>query len=119
MDIFSATSRQVGTTVAPKALETASVRETEKTSEASKAAPEHLSKEGENTLTKTVNELNQQMDKLETNIAFGFNDEISMLYVSVMEKRTGKTIRKIPTEEAMELSAKMKEIVGIIFDKKG
>ncbi|NCD12804.1 MAG: flagellar biosynthesis protein FlaG, partial [Epsilonproteobacteria bacterium] len=31
----------------------------------------------------------------------------------------GKTIRKIPTEEAMDLSAKMREIVGIIFDKKG
>ncbi|AFL68411.1 flagellar protein FlaG [Sulfurospirillum barnesii] len=118
MDVFSATSKQVGTTVAPKVSETASVREVDKVDEVSKTAPEE-EKESKNTLTKTVSDLNQQMDRLETNIAFGFNDELSMLYVSVMEKSTGKTIRKIPTEEAMALSAKMKEIVGIIFDKKG
>jgi flagellar protein FlaG len=28
-------------------------------------------------------------------------------------------IRKIPTEEAMALSEKMREIIGTIFDKKG
>ncbi len=36
-----------------------------------------------------------------------------------MERSTGKLIRKIPSDEAMRLSEKMKEIVGMIFDKKG
>ncbi|MCD8477761.1 MAG: flagellar protein FlaG [Sulfurospirillum sp.] len=118
MDVFSATSKQVGTTIAPKVSDTASTSEIRKTDEVSKTNQE-IAKQGGDALTQTIKELNQQMDKLETNIAFGFNDEISMMYVNVMEKSTGKTIRKIPTEEAMDLSAKMKEIVGIIFDKKG
>mgnify|MGYP002712223574 CR=1 FL=1 len=67
----------------------------------------------------TVKELNQHMDALNTNVTFGYNDKINSMFVDVMEKSTGKIIRKIPTEEAMHLSEKMKEIVGMIFDKKG
>jgi len=118
MDVFSATSKQVGTTIAPKVSDVASTSEIRQTNEVSKTNQEQLKQSGD-VLTQTISELNQQMDKLETNIAFGFNDEISMMYVNVMEKSTGKTIRKIPTEEAMDLSAKMREIVGMIFDKKG
>ena len=41
------------------------------------------------------------------------------MFVDVVERSTGKAIRKIPTEEAMLLSEKMQEIIGTIFDKKG
>ncbi len=71
------------------------------------------------TLTKAVKDLNKQMDILNTNITFGFNDKIDMMYVNVKEKSSGKLIRKFPTEEAMKLAEHMKEFVGIIFDKKG
>lgn len=67
----------------------------------------------------TLKALNDHMESLATNITFGFNDKIHTTFVNVIEKSTGKVIRKIPTEEAMKLSEKMKEIVGIIFDKKG
>jgi len=67
----------------------------------------------------TVKELNQHMDALNTNVTFGYNDKINTMFVDVMEKSTGKIIRKIPTKEAMHLAERMKEIVGIIFDKKG
>ncbi|ACZ12169.1 flagellar protein FlaG protein [Sulfurospirillum deleyianum DSM 6946] len=118
MDVFSATSKQVGTATAPKVAETPSTQKIEQSDKIAKSNQE-IAKPSSDVLNKTVNDLNEQMDKLETNIAFGFNDEISLMYVNVMEKSTGKSIRKIPTEEAMALSAKMKEIVGIIFDKKG
>ncbi len=70
-------------------------------------------------LSATVKHLNEHMSSLDTNITFGFNDKIDTMFVDVVEKSTGRIIRKIPTEEAMKLSEKMKEIVGIIFDKKG
>jgi flagellar protein FlaG len=41
------------------------------------------------------------------------------MYVSVMEKMSGKVIRKIPTEVAMKLTETMQEFVGTIFDEKG
>jgi len=41
------------------------------------------------------------------------------MYVSVMERSSGKLIRKIPTEEAMNLSEHFQQIIGVIFDKRG
>lgn len=70
-------------------------------------------------LDSTVKALNDHMESLDTNVTFGFNDKIQSMFVDVIEKSTGKIIRTIPTEEAMKLSEKMKEIVGMIFDKKG
>ncbi len=122
MDIFSAASKQLKVSSEQKIptieplrpietsshLPTSSVKENKQNEEQIKEA-----------LTKKIENLNQQMDILNTNIQFGFNDKIDALYVNVMEKSTGKTIRKIPSEEAMSLAEKLKEIVGMIFDKKG
>lgn len=70
-------------------------------------------------LKEAVDELNRNMSPLNFGIRFGFSDEIDSMYVSVYERKTNKIIRKIPTDEAMQLMAKMREIVGMIFDKKG
>lgn len=118
MDVFSATSKQVETATTPKVASTAQTRQVNESNESAKLNQENQN-ETVKSLTQTVKELNEQMDLLDTNVTFGFNDKISLMYVNVMEKSTGRSIRKIPTEEAMDLSAKMKEIVGMIFDKKG
>lgn len=91
----------------------------EESNQTAKTVSQDNQNETAKSLEQTVKELNEQMDLLDTNVSFGYNDEISLMYVNVMEKSTGRSIRKIPTEEAMDLSAKMKEIVGMIFDKKG
>ncbi len=120
MDIFSATSKQVETATSPKVSNTIPTRQVEQTADTSKVnQQQNQSDETKKTLSDTVKELNKQMDLLDTNLTFGFNDKIDVMYVNVMEKSSGKVIRKFPTDEAMKLSEKMKEIVGIIFDKKG
>ncbi|KFL35359.1 MULTISPECIES: flagellar protein FlaG [unclassified Sulfurospirillum] len=121
MDIFSTTSKQAETATTPKVATTPQVNEIKQSSDANLKNQQNQRNQDETTaiLEQTVNELNDQMDLLETNIAFGFNKELSRMYVSVIEKSSGDTIRQIPTEEAMALSVKMKEIVGMIFDKKG
>ncbi len=119
MDVFSATSKQVETATTPKVATTAQTRQVEESNQTTKTVSQNNQEETSKSLEQTVQELNEQMDLLETNVSFGYNDKISLMYVNVMEKSTGRSIRKIPTEEAMDLSAKMKEIVGMIFDKKG
>ncbi len=69
-------------------------------------------------LTDVTSQLNKEMSSLNFNVKFGFNDKIDQMYVSVMEKDTNKVIRKIPSDDAMKLMDKMREIVGMIFDKK-
>jgi flagellar protein FlaG len=69
-------------------------------------------------LGKLSNDLNKEMSPLNFNVKFGFNDKVDEMYVSVTEKSSNKLIRKIPSDEAMNLMEKMREIVGMIFDKK-
>lgn len=64
-----------------------------------------------------VKKLNEQMDSLDTNVRFGFNDKIGSMYISVTERNTGKEIRQIPTEEAMRLAEYFRDAIGMIFDK--
>ena len=119
MDVFSATNKQV----TQPALNT-SVNDR---SSAKKVTPSPKIEENnipnkhdiKHKLDKTIKHLNEHMKSLDTNITFGFDDKVDAMFVNVVEKSTGKVIRRIPTEEAMKISEKMKEIVGMIFDKKG
>jgi flagellar protein FlaG len=122
MEIFSATNKQVSQATAPKVDASINARKAvESTSETAKSQKDQMpdAKSIKKELNNTVKHLNDNMKALDTNIMFGFNDKIDIMFVNVTERSTGRVIRKIPTEEAMKLSEKMKEIIGMIFDKKG
>lgn len=61
---------------------------------------------------------NENLNLLNTNIRFSYNDKIDSMFIDVMEKDTGTIIRKIPTEQAMKLTEHFRDIIGMIFDKK-
>lgn len=61
--------------------------------------------------------LNEEMRQLGTSISFSYNDVLEGLTVTVKEFGSGRVIREIPSREAIELMHKMREVVGIIFDK--
>ena len=122
MDIFSSASKQVESVVStPKTHAPVQTREVENSHQMAKSEIENIQDKQDisEKLNKTVEKLNKQMNSLGINVQFGFNDKIKVMFVDVIEKSTGKAIRKIPTEEAMLLSEKMQEIIGTIFDKKG
>lgn len=68
-------------------------------------------------LANTVKKLNEQMDSLDTNVRFGYSDKLGSMYISVIEKSTGREIRQIPSEEAMRLTEYFRDAIGMIFDK--
>lgn len=70
-------------------------------------------------ISEVVDDLNSQIESLNTNIEFGYNDKLGQMYITVREKGTGALIRQFPSDEAMALAERFKEINGIIFDKKG
>jgi len=39
--------------------------------------------------------------------------------VTVVDESTGKVVREIPSQELLDLAAKIDEMVGMIFDQKG
>ncbi|WP_300950162.1 FlaG family protein, partial [Helicobacter rodentium] len=85
--------------------------------EIDKSNEEQKVEEQKQKLNELAQQLNKELNPLNTNVTFGFSEDIEGLYVTVSERDTNRIIRKIPSDEAMELMAKMKEVVGIIFNK--
>lgn len=85
--------------------------------EVDNSSEERKVQEQKQKLNELAQELNKELSPLNTNVTFGFNEEIEGLFITVSEKDTNRVIRKIPSDEAMQLMAKMREVVGIIFDK--
>ena len=53
------------------------------------------------------------------NLQFSVHKASGRMMVTVVDESTGKVIREIPSQEILELAAKMDEMVGMIFDKSG
>ena len=70
-------------------------------------------------LQKLTQELNKALNPLNTTLKFKFNDKVDELTVQVIDKQDNKVIREYPPKEALELMEKMREVVGMLFDKKG
>ncbi len=80
-----------------------------------KKSKEDIKKE----LQKVVAELNEAMNPLNTNLEFKYNSKAEELTVQVIDKKNNKIIREFPPKEALRLMEKMRELVGMLFDKKG
>ncbi|GAA8106671.1 FlaG family protein [Helicobacter pylori] len=63
--------------------------------------------------------LNEEVKRIGTDINFSYNDTIKGLVVSVKDANGDKVIREIPSKEAVELMQRMRDVIGIIFDKRG
>jgi len=65
-----------------------------------------------------VNQLNKAMAPISTSLKFGV-DRDDIFYVSVIEEKSHKMIRRFPAEKAADFLPKMQEVTGILFDSKG
>jgi len=80
-----------------------------------KKSTEDIKKE----LEHLTEQLNKEMSPLNTDLEFKYNKKIDNFSVLVIDKKTDKVIREFPTKEALKLMEKMRELVGMLFDKKG
>lgn len=83
----------------------------------------NLNKEEKENLQRQIlelaKELNKEMSSVNTNIIFDYEDSISSLVLTIKQADTGKVIRKIPTDEVMELMKQMRDIVSVVLDTQG
>jgi len=80
-----------------------------------KKSTEDIKKE----LQHLTEKLNKEMNPLNKNIEFKYNQKIDNFSVLVIDKSTDKVIREFPPKDAIKLMEKMRELVGMLFDKKG
>jgi uncharacterized FlaG/YvyC family protein len=55
---------------------------------------------------------------IQRDIKIQVNNETGDIMVKVISQETGKVIREIPSQEMLELAARMEEISGVFFDQK-
>ena len=72
----------------------------------------------EKDVQKLVEDLNSEISLLNTTLRFGV-DKSDVFYVSIVDKKTDKVIRRWPAEHAQALLPKMKEFTGMLFDTRG
>lgn len=70
-------------------------------------------------LVDLAQKLNQEMHRLNIRVGFNYNETIEGLLVTVKDADGDKVIREIPSKEAIELMKKMRDLIGVIFDKQG
>lgn len=67
-------------------------------------------------MERLVKQLNQALDPFRTSLRFGYDDTF---YVSVIETKTNKMIRRFPAEQAVSILPKIQDLNGFLFDEKG
>ena len=61
--------------------------------------------------------LNYQMQQLDTNVRFAYNEKLNLMVVQVKDAKTGEEITQLPSKVAIKISEYFKESIGILFDK--
>jgi len=65
-----------------------------------------------------VKKLNHALSPMNTSLKFGVDSQ-DVFYVSVIDSKSNKMIRRFPAEQAQDFLPKMQEVTGILFDSKG
>ena len=70
-------------------------------------------------LKQIVGQIQSQLDSMNISLQYSvYGDKDDKIAVKVVDRDTGKVIREIPSKEMQALQAKMRELVGMIFDYK-
>lgn len=65
-----------------------------------------------------VDQMNEFIDPLQTNLKFVFHDELEEYYVTVIDPLTDEIIKEIPPKKMLDMYAAMADFMGILIDKK-
>ncbi|MBF0545316.1 MAG: flagellar protein FlaG [Candidatus Riflebacteria bacterium] len=82
----------------------------EKDSKDSKAPTEKLNR--------AIDTANQTADAFDRTIKFQLHEKTKEYVISVIDTKTDKVIREIPPKEFLDMVAKMRDYIGMVFDKK-
>lgn len=61
--------------------------------------------------------MNKVSELVNSQLNFEVFEDTNQLYVQIIDRNTKEVIKQIPPKEMLELSARLKEMVGLILDK--
>ncbi|MCH1640508.1 MAG: flagellar protein FlaG [Paenibacillus sp.] len=77
-----------------------------------------ISEEQQEKMMEQVKKLNQSIASSGKELKFKYNEEAEQLYVEVLDARTKEVVTSLPPEFLIDLSIKMKEMIGMFMDEK-
>lgn len=81
------------------------------------ARQEQQEEEGKPTLAEKVADVQKSLDIVQdTKLQFSIHEATGEEIIIVSDKSSGELIREIPSEEFLDLAAKIDQMVGLIFD---
>lgn len=87
-----------------------------------KQAPEEIIAEREQLTVEQLRGLtsdaNDFFKMTETNLQFQLHEGLDEYYVSVIDAKTEEVIRQIPSEKMLDMYAAMRDLVGLMVDRK-
>lgn len=63
-----------------------------------------------------VNDLNETVQLLNTSLSFSVDGDTGKTVIKVMNSTTHEVIRQIPAEEMLRVAARMRDLLGVLFD---
>ena len=119
MEIFNNIASNMATTTAQKSAEiqrtVADVSEPKGAAELNKQNSEEMKAK----LDEAVNDLNEYMQKMDTNLRFGYNQPLNTLTVSLINTQNGDTIRQYPSEQVIRMRENLQEQIRSLFKEQG
>ena len=65
---------------------------------------------------KNAADLKSYLESTQRDLEIEINDESNCIVVRVIEAKTGKTIRQIPSEDLLQLANNIDKMLGLLFD---
>ncbi len=68
---------------------------------------------------KRVEDAKKTIEEIKHNrLEFSVYEDTGQTVIKVIDQKTGDVVKQLPPEELLELAAKLKEMSGVLFDKK-
>lgn len=69
-------------------------------------------------LDKLFSEINEEFKTTDKQFSYEIHEETNRVMVKIKDSSNGKVLKEIPTEESLDLSARILEMAGLLIDKK-
>ena len=67
----------------------------------------------------TKEQAKQMADSMNhTQLRFKYHDKLNEYYVTIVDSKTDKVVREIPSKKLMDIHAAMREYIGLLVDQK-
>jgi flagellar protein FlaG len=78
-----------------------------------------VSKSVEEDLRNSVAEANKRLQLTDQQMKIAIDQDTGSIVVTITDRKTGETVRQIPSEDALKLRRNLDSLTGILVDEKG